>query len=429
AELGKLCVGDLMVGNPDRMVYGAMNLGNVMVSMQNGRAQLAAIDTTAYLPKVVEPKDWSKYGGSTGGFNSNRSATDNPGEILDGFFEVLVGRLKRGTPDQAGPHPTWAVIESTYKNNRDHYFASFDFGWNDALITAMSLSHDRDKIDALASQYDDQDLSGDTLLANLSYLGARAEGKTHDESVGRSMAISAGQWLKSLDIDRMQPSGSDALAAKSMSTPSGKSLRAEVVAMPSLPTATNMKSIISRYGGSLGEKDYASLQKWPAAVTKAHGEVDQEVSATKQRRSRPFGKKQEQPRNRSVVSHYVAHATAMGAGGARVADAAGYIWQVSDQVNMLSGADFRGNEASPVKSLMSQMGATVPVLATHISAYKRQVRTAAATIPQTSHGENAALAAKLQEVDAYLDSAVQKLATVKKLDLQRVAAGVKSNPG
>lgn len=431
-ELGKLCIGDLMVGNPDRIVLGAMNLGNVMVSMQEDGARLAAIDTTAYLPKTVQPEDWGSSGGSAGGgFSHTKSALNKgPGEVLDGFFEVLVNRLKRGTPDteSGAMPPTWAVIESTYKNNRDYFLASFDFGWNDAMITALSLSHDRSKVAEVASKYDDQDVTTDTLMANLSYIGSRATGASHEDSIGRSVAISSKNWVHSLDFDRMAPRARDSLAASAGTVPTGKALTAEVVAMPHLPKPSVLGPVTNKYGNSLSANDYPQLAKWPSVIDKSHSDVDNAVSATKKRRKRPFGRKEDQPRNRSVVGHYIVHSTALGAGGARMADAAAYVHSVASQSQSVVGGDYRGNEDVPVINLLNHLGTSVSVLATHITQYKRHLAQAPSIVESTRHGERAGLAQALRDVDVYLDKALDKLGKVKNMRLQQQAAALKNRP-
>jgi hypothetical protein len=429
SELGRLCIGDLMLGNQDRIVLGAMNLGNVMLSMQDGRGRLAAIDTTAKLPKAVSPRDWVSAGGALGGFNTNKSAmAKGPSDILDGFFEVLVSRIKNGTPADAGSNPTWQLIETVYKNHRDRFLSDFDYGWNDALITALSLAEDQKRLDGVTAGYDDEDVTATTLKANLAYLGAHAEGKSHDQSVGRSIAITAAGWVASLDNDRLVPSGSDILAAKQVGTPTGKVVKAEVVPMPSLPLGKHFKYLANDYGNPLSEQDAASFGKFADRITTAESEIDQSVTETKERRSKPFGPKVAVPRNRSLVSHYVAHSTAMAAGGSRIADAAAYTASLADEAQPLLTADYRGNEAAPVKQFLTRLGASVPVLAMKITAYRRQLTNAVATLPKTNHADKKALTVAITNIDEYLDKATLRLSTVKDMKLQRMAAAIKAQP-
>ena len=427
AELGKLCIGDLMLGNPDRMVLGAMNLGNVMVSMQDGRARLAAIDTTAYLPRAVPPEKWvSKAGMAGGGFISTKSEMKGgPGPVLDGFFETLVSRLKKATPPNSGPMPAWQVIETTYSNHRDRFLADFDYGWNDAMITALALSEDDGAIDSITSGYDDDEVTGTTLKANLAYLGAQAEGKSHEQSIGRSIAITASGWVSAIDHNRMTPPRSDELAARAVDQPSGKAVTAEVVSMPRLPTSKNLKQVTRTGGPPLRQEDYESLARFPGRISEAHAEVDNAVSATKQRRSRPFGSKEDVPRNRSVVSHYIVNTMAMGAGGARAADAAAFIASIAQQTTPLLQGDYRGNEASAVKTLFGKLASSVPELAVTIAAYKRQLAGATTVVPKTRHGDGQGLVTAVNAVTACLDKAIEGLAQVKKMDLQKALSQLK----
>jgi hypothetical protein len=56
-DLDRLCIGDLQLLDPNRMVLGAMNLGNVMASMGEGGGEVAAIDTAAYVPTIPTPSE------------------------------------------------------------------------------------------------------------------------------------------------------------------------------------------------------------------------------------------------------------------------------------------------------------------------------------------------------------------------------------
>jgi hypothetical protein len=178
----------------------------------------------------------------------------------------------------------------------------------------------------------------------------------------------------------------------------------------------------------MGTQDYQSLPRFAQGVAAAHNEVDQAVTATKTRRKGLFGKKEE-PRNRSVVSHYVAHATAMAAGGGRVADAASFSASIVSDARGLSGADFRGNEAAPVKAMLRDAGMSLSALDSGIATYRRQLATALSTLPQTKHADRAELVEAIKKIDGYLEKAKEKLTATKKLDPQRIAAQIVARPG
>ena len=422
-ELGKLCIGDLMLGNPDRFVLGASNLGNVMVSMQDGRGRIAAIDTTAYLPKAPKPESW------VAGWQRGRSEfKDGPDAILDRFFEVLVQRLKQGPTPTDSSMPVWQVIDTTYKTHRDRFVADFDYGWNDAMITAMSLADDDDAINAITSGYSDAEVSSQGLKANLQYLGAKAQGKSHEESIGRSMAITAGGWVDKVDRKRFMPSPPDALHPRSITVPDGKAVTADVVPMPSLPSGDKVGTMAKDRPSLLYDNQFKDLAGMVGNITAAHAEADQEVSSTKKRRTKPFGSKVDVPRNRSVVSHYVAHATAMGLGGNRAADAAAHLNLTINGLKPLADADFRGNEAAPVKLLLSQLNVNIPLIESTVSKYQDQLATAARVVSRTGYHDAAALDTAITKVSVYLTEAEKAIVSAKKSKPQQLASNLKVRP-
>ena len=430
ADLGQVCIGDLMIGNKDRMVYGAANFGNMMLSNQDGQNRLAAIDTTALLPKAVPPSAWKTEGGAvSGGRMGLKDHLDKgPGHVLDDFFTMLVWTMKDKTTDVNDPDPAWKMVETTYQNNRARYLANFEFGWSSAMITAVGLANSSE-VDDLGEGYDDPQLSTTTLKANLQYIGARTTGASHDEAIGRSIALTAGDWAKSVDRQRFYPSLSDALSATTLASPSDEAVKAEVVAMPSLPAA-NAKLLPSGSGGALlTENQYAAFAQHEQGVRSARGEVDASVSATKMRRKSPLGAKKETPRNRSVVSHYIVHSTAMAAGSMRTVAAIQSANSVVEDSVAVLGADLCGNEAAPVKSLLNEVSGRLESLETQAIAYRRQLALARAIVPRTRHQSATALETRMSEADVAVERAVKRAGAVKKRDPKKMAAQITVKPG
>jgi hypothetical protein len=391
-----------------------------MVSMQDGKARVAAIDTTAYLPKAAKPDSWG-----TGWQRGRTEFADGPGAILDRFFEVLVARLKSGTgAPTTTAMPTWQAIETTYATHRDRFVADFDFGWNDAMITALALSDDDQAIDSITSGYTDDQVSAAGLKANLHYVGSQALGKSHDESIGRSMAITASGYVQNIDRKRLTPPPADALEPRPVVVPAGKAVSAEVVSMPSLPSADSVGVMAKDGPKSLYENQLAQLRSAPAEIARARAEVDNGVSATKKRR-KGLGSKVEVPRNRSVVSHYVVDTTALGLGGNRIADTAIYANLMVGQLKPLLTADFRGNEAAPVKAMLTQISSNLPLIESSLRRYQDQLAVAATVIPRTSHSDAAVLAASLAKVEVYLSESEKMLAKAKAANPAQMSANLK----
>lgn len=421
AELGKLCIGDLMLGNPDRFVLGASNLGNVMVSMQDGRGRIAAIDTTAYLPKAAKPDSWE-----TGWQRGRNELEDGPGALLDRFFQVLVDRLKKATgAPTTTDTPVWELIETTYARHRDRFLADFDYGWNDALITALALSDDDAKINEVTAGYTDDQISSQGLKANLQYLGSQAEGKTHDESIGRSMALTAGAYAQGLEAARLKLHPADSLEPRQIVVPDGKAVTAEVATMPTLPSSDAVSGTAKDEGHPLGEGQRVRLEKAVGLIATAHIDADADVGATKKRRSKPFGSKVDVPRNRSIVSHYVVNATALGLGGNRTADTAAYMNTALGQLKPLLKADFRGNEAAPVKATLAQISSNIPLVESALSRYQSQLATAATIIPRTGYPDRVELATALAKVDRYITGAQKTLDRAKAADPAKMSTSLK----
>ena len=194
--------------------------------------------------------------------------------------------------------------------------------------------------------------------------------------------------------------------------------------MPSLPPA-NSALVPSASGGSLlADSQYATFAKNEQGVRSARDEVDAAVSATKMRRKSPLGAKKETPRNRSVVSHYIVHSTAMTAGSVRAADAIMNASHVVGEAASVLSADFRGNEAAPVKSLLNEISGRVETLETQVTAFKRQLGLAKAVVPKTRHQGAPSLEKRMSEADAALERALKSVGTIKKRDPKAMAARI-----
>ncbi len=225
------------------------------------------------------------------------------------------------------------------------------------MITAMSLADDDEAINAITSGYSDAEVSSQGLKANLQYLGSKAQGKIA-RRVDRAGDGDHRRWLgrqgrqesvharptrlaaTPLRLDRARRQGRDRGGG-----PHAHRSRAANECPPWPRTDPHCCTTTST----------RTWPAWSATITAAHAEADLEVSSTKKRRTKPFGSKVDVPRNRSVVSHYVADATAMGLGGNRAADAAAHLNFTINGLKPLADADFRGNEAASVKSLLSQL--------------------------------------------------------------------------
>ena len=113
----KFAIGDILLGNHDRIVFGAMNLGNIMVSMQEEGGELWAIDTAAMLPTAA-PVNKIIASGSLGGggFHTAKTATAKPQELIGSFYETVILVMKQADPgDPARGTPPWQIYQQAYE--------------------------------------------------------------------------------------------------------------------------------------------------------------------------------------------------------------------------------------------------------------------------------------------------------------------------
>lgn len=329
-DLGKLMVADLLIGNDDRMVAGAMNIGNLMVSSTGDGHKLYAIDTRAVLgefdPLTVLDKGSASL---VGGFNSTRTHFDRePGEYLDGFFDTLK-RWYRGGPEKerawANTAPEGALdpgelLLLTYQARRDEALRSFTAGFEDGMATVTALAttpEGQEKMKGLTGEFDGQQGSEEVqylpLRTNAHYLSNRAQGKSHEESSRGPAASAALAQLIAFDPARYRIP-EDEYFWNAARIPSSDVYNASLEDLGVFPQPTKMsigaRSIARSTVGTYSEAD---LRELGIEVGDAKTAID--ALGTKKRGL----SNKEQPRNRVSAGHFIANAFLLGAGGVRAA--------------------------------------------------------------------------------------------------------------
>jgi hypothetical protein len=376
-DLARISVGDLLLGNVDRLVM-ATNLGNVMVSSQGGKRSVYAIDTTPYLGKVSPSAIVSGGGNALRNMTDTKDVADNPAKVIHDFFDTVISRMKAAAPpNKKGVAPPWKLFEDTYQQRRGQIETDFMLGWDSALIDVFALVESkagRKKMKDLTSEYQGtegaSELSYTTLKAHAKYLGGKAQGMTHQEAAADPAVYVAYRELQNVNAaglmpnDRFNPYAAGAFpsAAKTADLPS----------IPSLPNPKVMGNVVMNQ--SVNED---KLKEIGAKVDVAKTELAQ--LGTKRRGGFLGVGKSETPRNRVLAGEFIANSYLVGAGAARlpaymlnlkqVAELfkftlgklqASQIARISTVANSLPAAKFAIEESA------SQFQASIPAIATSI---------------------------------------------------------------
>lgn len=414
-DLGKLMIGDMLVGNPDRLLFGADNIGNVMVSMQNGSGELHAIDTTAYLAKSSKPSDYEVFG------NSSKSVKDmmtqGPEPRLDRFFAVIVNQMQvHAKPPANGaqgppPKPMWQIIEEGYARVKPKALGFYQQGWDDGLAVAMTLAGQNgdEYMDMGMDKIEGKNVSKAGLKANAAYLAGRAGGGSHDDGLARSAAINLSEWARSFDRTVLSPPG-DALNADRFVPPSKHILSADWVAPPSLLAPAQLQKTVTKEATfKVTGPGVTNLARYPQVIATAHAEVDQNLAPKKRGVLR-----KSVPRDRNQLGHAIVDAHAVIAGAGRVMHKANLLNTATREMKTgLRVAQFEGTEGAPVKQLGEFLDQLAKYLQSRAGDYANalaKVNTAIARSSYAADTEGAAVvpigtlaATQIGKYDAVLD--------------------------
>lgn len=379
-DLGKLMIGDILIGNPDRLIFGADNIGNVMVSMQNGVGSLFAIDSTAMLKKYEDPGAFHGKGNLTERGSAIEEMNFGPEVKVDRFFAVIVDQLKSKT--QGNPEvPIWQRIENGYARNRGAAVKAFTAGWDDGLAVAMTLAGDNGEefMDLSMKGLESKNVNKEGLKTNATYLTSRAKGE--DKPLARAAAMNLSQWARAFDRAPLAPSA-DELSAKVFTPPSKHQLGAEWVKPASLPTHKDLKASVP----TATTVPPAKTEVVRSGVVAAHGEVDTDLAPKKRG---IIGMKKSVPRDRAVLAHAVVNAHAVVAGAGRLVHATGRASFVAYTINDLleKGVSFQGSEAAPVKALAEYVDGLPQYLGSAKSQYSTVLGQVATMLPKTDFGK------------------------------------------
>jgi hypothetical protein len=420
-ELARISVGDLLLGNVDRLVM-ATNLGNVMVSKQGDKRIVYAIDTTPYLGKA-RPSEIVSSGGEA--FRNRQGVKDianKPASVIHDFYKFLIDRMKQAADAdpsaKKGAEPPWKVFEDTYQQRREAIETTFLLGWDTALIDVLALvesKEGRQKMKDLTGEYKgtagEEHLSYTTLKAQAMYLGGRAQMQTHQESAVDPAAYVAYKQLQEVTAVDLVPN--DRFNAYAAGTLPSDARTADLPVIKSLPTAKNgIENVVLSRGQSYDQK---VLTATGAAVDAAKTELAQ--LGTKSRGGFLGIGKTDLPRNRALAGDFIANSYLVGAGAARLP---AFMYKLSQVVELFDYVTGKlpperiakiGPVASSVPALKraieesaSQFAATMPAIGQSIRGIKR-------------YGQRNDLADQLDRLDKFVAKKIDEFG--KKIDMSK----------
>ena len=143
-----------------------------------------------------------------GGFSSTRNTLEDPGRILDGFFDHVAAVVKTASgPAREGDPPSPGVLlAQRYAAEHDATMAAFLTGWQSGLDTVRDLIEKKEGrrqmrglTDQVAGQAGSENVRYSTLKANAMYLGSRAKGTGHEEAGKKAARYAALKLLSEFD--------------------------------------------------------------------------------------------------------------------------------------------------------------------------------------------------------------------------------------
>lgn len=382
SQLGRVTVGDVLLGNNDRVV-GRLNLGNIMVSMAEGERSVYSIDTTAILGEF-KLSDFKTYGTTAKmlmGHDSTKSIVNNPGGVLDDVFATIVNRLRNNTKGlgrhrgaTAGPAD---LVESTYKANRASLLASFEIGWDDAMARIFELVHTqegrhkmRDLVGGFEGKPGGDEIQKTSLKTNAMYLAGRAQGRSHEEANADPYAYALRRQLQAFDVAELvfPPDGFHSLlaqvprAALTADLPDG---------LASLPKPDEMSGVRSSSRSDSRFHSYDKEKFNSVADAVARAKVEAAGFGTK------AGRKGEQLTNRAQAGRFLAECYGLGIGAARGVALAGQGVLFFGKVRDATGTKMKPNHASELLTKLVTAQSNVGPTKAQLRNYARSLEAAA----------------------------------------------------
>jgi hypothetical protein len=378
AEMGRASVGDLLIGNNDRMVGGAMNLGNIMVEMTEGRSKMWAIDTNAVLGKKFDPRTVVAKGTTSsslqGGFEHARNdlAAGGAKTRIEGFFGILVDRMKAASgPKPEGDEGLSAVelFEQAVARQLPRLVESFERGWDAALVDVFALLNTKEGRAKMKTVTDvgegtdsEDDLDYTALKLNAMYLAGKAEGKEDAENANDVGAQAAVKQLAGFDPNSIGIPV-DQFHHDQAPLPSSDAYTADLEHPTSLGPPSKIVDVMKVKGKSY---DPAKLTTLGQSAENAKIEMAQLGN-----KSRGVVKKKEQPRNRTLAGIFVANSYQVGGGALRAVASAFELSQLVDAIAIGVGGNLKPSQAQAMLPAARFAKSYAMLLEQHMQSYAR----------------------------------------------------------
>src|SRR6478735_759998 len=411
-DIGLMMVADMVVGNGDRFLGEAKNLGNVMVSVLNGQRTLNVFDTTAFLPRVANAADFLGHA-KFGGVNLSYSAR-NPGTLYDELITAIVQTVKDGEPaagNGANNGPTFGErLDAALKQQRPRLFGYFMAGWQAGVVKAQELSQGDNARNALGDLADEKNVSAEQLKATSTFV-ANADDANKKLAGQKAAAIMAARTISEIDMAKMAPDGGIVDPANWVKVPS-KVAKADWVDNALLPTPAAVRAVKPSDDGIIDEPAYRQMK---TELLRARN-VPQDALGDKKRMGKSL------PRNRTELGRAIVGAEALAIGtfwltacSRKVKGAATRLADLIPVAPQLSAADAR--------TIAAKAATVEPYIASIASAqakYDAALTDAIATLPKTTYPGKADLVVALNDAVFHSSKMTTRLQDARSKDLVKL---------
>ena len=324
-QLGGLCAGDLFVGNGDRLMGSAGNLGNVMVSIVEGKASPWAIDTTASLPKQFDPQTVLKSGSTSWTLGSIMNGTavnfrNGINKRLEAMMDNVIDQVGKATPlpqpNQMSPKDSlelqWLGAKAMCV---EAFLAGFD-GMLQKISAMVSQKEGREKVKSLTDEFSgekgSESLDFESMMVNANYLSMKSEGVDDEKALENTAGKAAIKALPSVNTTAWFPPV-DALDHRSVHAPTGSVLSTDLVLPDKVPNPQYWVRSSSR-----GLPDPSWASQFTAFVEDMKQKANNDLGGNKKK---SLLNPKERPHNRAAAVGVFGDANYLGAGHARTVGA------------------------------------------------------------------------------------------------------------
>lgn len=415
-DFGLMMVADMVIGNSDRFLGEAKNLGNVMVSVLNGQRTVNVFDTTAFLPHVATADKFLNANPMVKGGINLKFATQNPGTVFDEMIAAVVQVVKAAQPQvaQGGPGangPSFGDrLESALTQQRPRLFGYFMGGWNAGVAKAVELSQGDNAENALGDLAGEENVHTEGLKAVATYV-ANADDKQNKVASAKAAAVVAARIVSEINLQKMAPEGGIVDPVNWVKVPS-KVRHAEWVDNPLLPTPADVSNVQPAKNGDFDEPAYRKMKN---NLIRARGGVQDALGDKK----RMF---KSQPRNRAELGRAIVTAEAVAAGTFWLSSCSHHVRRAANRLAELTPvvAHLTPGDASSIASKAAQVEQFIDVVASAQAPYDRALTDAVATVPRTTYTDAANLVTTLNHAVDHSGVVTRKLGEARGKELYKL---------